>query len=203
MTAPVASRPPGRAGPRGTGRADGRRNRARLLAAAGEELQRGRPFTLAEVAERARLSTATAYRHFSSAEEVVEAYVGGFWDDMDARARDDRRRTTSPASVARGSTRCSSGAPRWSTCEAARASWPAAPRPTRGSADCSRSPNRGSRPSCARPGRTARPSSATCWPSGTRWPTRGRSSTSARSSAGRVPASSDNLCRTVRAAIRR
>jgi AcrR family transcriptional regulator len=87
MTVRVASPPPERAARGGTGRADSRRNRARLLAAAGEELQRGRQFTLADVAERARLSTATAYRHFSSAEEVVAAYVGGFWDDVDARAR--------------------------------------------------------------------------------------------------------------------
>lgn len=86
MTAPVASRPPEHADRGRAGRADGRRNRARLLAAVGEELQCGRRFTLAEVAERVGLSTATAYRHFSSAEEVVEAYVGGFWDDMDARA---------------------------------------------------------------------------------------------------------------------
>jgi AcrR family transcriptional regulator len=87
MTAPVASRPPRSPGREGAGRADGRRNRDRLLVAAGAELQRGRQFTLAQVARRAGLSTATAYRHFGSAEEVVEAYVGGFWDDMDARAR--------------------------------------------------------------------------------------------------------------------
>jgi AcrR family transcriptional regulator len=87
MAVVIGPRPPERAARAGPGRADSRRNRAQLLAAAGEELQRGQQFTLAEVAQRARLSTATAYRHFSSAEEVVEAYVGGFWDDVDARSR--------------------------------------------------------------------------------------------------------------------
>ena len=68
-------------------RADSRRNRTRLITAAGAELRRGRQFTLADVARRAGLSTATAYRHFGSAEEVVDAYVGGFWDDVDGRVR--------------------------------------------------------------------------------------------------------------------
>ena len=86
MTVPGATRPAERA-VREPGRADSRRNRARLVVAAGAELRLGRQFTLADVAERARLSTATAYRHFSSAEDVVEAYVGGFWDDVDLRAR--------------------------------------------------------------------------------------------------------------------
>ncbi len=55
--------------------------------ATGEELRSGRHFTLADVARRAGLSTATAYRHFRSAEEAVDSYVGGFWDDVDARVR--------------------------------------------------------------------------------------------------------------------
>jgi AcrR family transcriptional regulator len=81
-----AADPGSRAPARGS-RADSRRNRARLLTAAGAELRRGGQFTLADVARRAGLSTATAYRHFRSAEEVVDAYVGGFWDDVDARTR--------------------------------------------------------------------------------------------------------------------
>jgi AcrR family transcriptional regulator len=66
-------------------RADGRRNRQRLLAAASKLLRRNESFGLAEVAELAGLSTATVYRHFASAEDAIEALVGGFWDDVDQR----------------------------------------------------------------------------------------------------------------------
>ena len=66
-------------------RADGRENRRRLVEAAGKLLSRSEPFTLAEVAARAGLSTATAYRHFRSADDVTEAFVAGFWDQMDTR----------------------------------------------------------------------------------------------------------------------
>lgn len=66
-------------------RSDSRRNRERLVRATGELLARGDDFTLAEVAARAGLSTATAYRHFGSAEAATAAYVGGFWDELDAR----------------------------------------------------------------------------------------------------------------------
>ena len=66
-------------------RSDGRENRHRLAEAAGELLHRAEPFALADVATAAGLSTATAYRHFRSAEDATEAFVGGFWDDMDAR----------------------------------------------------------------------------------------------------------------------
>ena len=66
-------------------RADGRENRRRLVESAGELLRRSKPFKLADVAAGAGLSTATAYRHFRSADEVTEAFVGGFWDEMDAR----------------------------------------------------------------------------------------------------------------------
>lgn len=65
-------------------RADGRKNRERLVDATGELLGRGRPFTLAEVGAAAQLSTATAYRHFRSPEDATEAFVGRFWDEMDA-----------------------------------------------------------------------------------------------------------------------
>lgn len=67
-------------------RSDGFRNRQRLLGAAGELLARGEDFSLAEVAEAAQLSNATAYRHFRSAADVTDAYVGGFWDAVEARA---------------------------------------------------------------------------------------------------------------------
>ena len=66
-------------------RADGRHNRQRLLAATSKLLRRNEPFALAEVADVAGLSTATAYRHFASAEDAIEALVGGFWDDVDQR----------------------------------------------------------------------------------------------------------------------
>ena len=66
-------------------RADARRNRSRLLGAAGELLAADRPFTLADAARLAGVSTATAYRHFRSADDVVDAFVAGFWDDVEDR----------------------------------------------------------------------------------------------------------------------
>jgi AcrR family transcriptional regulator len=58
-------------------RIDSRDTRARLIAAAGELAQKtGLPPTrLADIAEAAGISTATAYRHFASAEEVALAHV--------------------------------------------------------------------------------------------------------------------------------
>jgi AcrR family transcriptional regulator len=58
-------------------RIDSRDTRARLIAAAGELAQgTGVPPTrLADIAEAAAISTATAYRHFASAEEVALAHV--------------------------------------------------------------------------------------------------------------------------------
>ena len=67
-------------------RADARRNRSRLLGAAGDLLAAGGPFTLADAAGLAGVSTATAYRHFRSADDVVDAFVAGFWDDVEDRA---------------------------------------------------------------------------------------------------------------------
>ena len=205
MAAPVASRPPRSARPAsGAGRADGRRNRARLLAAAGEELQRGQQFTLADVA-RARADSRPQRPTGTSApprrwSRPTSAGSGTTWTPaLSAIAADDF-----PALLPRVGRRRARMGPR--------PGLPAKPRrlpgPTRrgrprGSADCSRSSNRGSRPSCARPGRAARPSSATCWPSGTRWPTRGRFSTSARPSAGRQPGCRTTCAGRVRAAIRR
>lgn len=76
-------------------RADGRQNRRRLLAAAGDLLASGSPFTLADAAGSAAVSTATAYRHFRSADDLTNAFVAGFWDDADARAdADEHARTT-------------------------------------------------------------------------------------------------------------
>src|SRR5690242_14083835 len=78
LTAQARPRPPQR-------RADARVNRRRLLHATGALLSTGRAFTLAEVASEAGLATATAYRHFRSAEDAIGAFVAGFWDDFDAR----------------------------------------------------------------------------------------------------------------------
>jgi AcrR family transcriptional regulator len=59
-----------------TGRSDRRRNRDRLLDAAGD-LIRSDPesVTIVAVAEAAALSTATAYRHFPSVHDLGEAYL--------------------------------------------------------------------------------------------------------------------------------
>jgi AcrR family transcriptional regulator len=67
-------------------RTDGRRNQRRLLAAAGQLLSSGKQFSLADVASAAGLSTATAYRHFSSADDVTLAFGAGFFDEIESRA---------------------------------------------------------------------------------------------------------------------
>ena len=72
-------------------RADGRQNRRRLLDAAGRLLASVPAFTLAEAAASAGVSTATAYRHFRSADDLTDAFVGGFWDDVDERIAADER----------------------------------------------------------------------------------------------------------------
>jgi AcrR family transcriptional regulator len=66
-------------------RSDARRTRGRLLQAAGELLAAEAPFTLADVAAAAGVSTATAYRHFESADHVAFAFVAGFLDDVEER----------------------------------------------------------------------------------------------------------------------
>jgi AcrR family transcriptional regulator len=71
---------------RAAGRADARRNRRLLLDAIGELLAHGGPITLAGAAGLAGVSTATAYRHFRSADDLVDAFVAGFWDDVEDRA---------------------------------------------------------------------------------------------------------------------
>lgn len=66
-------------------RSDTRRTRARLLHAAGELLAAEASFTLSDVATAAGVSTATAYRHFESADHVAFAFVAGFLDDVEHR----------------------------------------------------------------------------------------------------------------------
>lgn len=66
-------------------RRDARRTRDRLLRAAGALLAAEADFTLADVAGRAGVSTATAYRHFTSAADIAQAYVAGFVEDLGER----------------------------------------------------------------------------------------------------------------------
>jgi AcrR family transcriptional regulator len=58
-------------------RSDGRRNRQHLLSAAGELLHERAPASIgmAMIAQRAQVSTATAYRHFSTVEALLNAYL--------------------------------------------------------------------------------------------------------------------------------
>ncbi len=55
-------------------RIDTQRNRSLLVSAAGRLFGAGGTATMAEVAAEAGISTATAYRHFASVEEVLAAY---------------------------------------------------------------------------------------------------------------------------------
>jgi AcrR family transcriptional regulator len=66
-------------------RRDGRRSRDVLLQAAGRLLATAEDFTLKDVAAAAGLSTATAYRHFRSAEDIAQAFIAGFLDDVEHR----------------------------------------------------------------------------------------------------------------------
>jgi AcrR family transcriptional regulator len=69
----------------GTLRSDSRRTRRRLLQAAGELLAAETSFTLRDVAAAAGVSTATAYRHFESADHVAFSFTAGFLDDFEQR----------------------------------------------------------------------------------------------------------------------
>jgi AcrR family transcriptional regulator len=69
----------------GQQRSDARRTRARLLHAAGELLAAETAFALGDVAAAAGVSTATAYRHFESADHVAFSFVAGFLDDVEHR----------------------------------------------------------------------------------------------------------------------
>lgn len=66
-------------------RSDGRRSREQLVQAAGSLLTEGHPFTLTDVAARAGVSVATAYRHFKGPTDVSDAFVAGFLDDVERR----------------------------------------------------------------------------------------------------------------------
>jgi AcrR family transcriptional regulator len=66
-------------------RRDTLRTRTRLLQAAGELLAAEATFTLSDVAAAAGVSTATAYRHFESADHVAFSFIAGFLDDVEQR----------------------------------------------------------------------------------------------------------------------
>jgi AcrR family transcriptional regulator len=64
-------------------RRDARRSREAILAAVGSLLaERGPGFTLTDAAQRAEVSTATAYRHFASADEAIAGYFGQLTADL-------------------------------------------------------------------------------------------------------------------------
>lgn len=64
-------------------RGDARLRRAALLAAVGELLaERGTGFSLAEAAELAGVSTATAYRNFADADSAVDAFCADLIADL-------------------------------------------------------------------------------------------------------------------------
>ncbi|MGF0313476.1 TetR/AcrR family transcriptional regulator [Rhodococcus sp. IEGM1428] len=63
-------------------RRDTIRNKRRLLAAASELIRDGSDLNMQNVADRADIAIATAYRHFSSAEALVNAYVLTIIDDL-------------------------------------------------------------------------------------------------------------------------
>src|SRR4051794_28211105 len=81
----VKSTWPSQHAPAGALRSDTRRTRTRLLQAAGELLAKQAAFTLSDVAEAAGVSTATAYRHFESADHVAFSFIAGFLDDVEQR----------------------------------------------------------------------------------------------------------------------
>ncbi|GAB7052512.1 TetR/AcrR family transcriptional regulator [Catenuloplanes indicus] len=64
-------------------RSDARLRRSALLTAVGELIaERGTEFPLAEAAERAGISTATAYRNFSDTGSAVDAYFADLMGDL-------------------------------------------------------------------------------------------------------------------------
>jgi len=70
-------------------RADVRRNRARLIAAARETFQRdGAGASLEGVARLAGVGIGTLYRHFPTRQDLLEALLAGAYDELAARARE-------------------------------------------------------------------------------------------------------------------
>jgi AcrR family transcriptional regulator len=68
-------------------RADARRNRERLLAAAGAVVaEQGADASLEEIARRAGVGSATLHRHFDSRQALLEAVFAGHVDEVCAAA---------------------------------------------------------------------------------------------------------------------
>jgi AcrR family transcriptional regulator len=81
-------------------RADARRNRARVLAAAEEAFAaEGLSVPLDEIARRARVGAGTVYRHFPSKEALFEAVVLERVDQLAAQARERLSWTGDPGEV--------------------------------------------------------------------------------------------------------
>lgn len=76
-------------GPARAMRADVRRNRARLIAAAREMFERdGAGASLEGVARLAGVGIGTLYRHFPARQDLLEAVLADVYDDLAARARE-------------------------------------------------------------------------------------------------------------------
>jgi AcrR family transcriptional regulator len=74
--------------PHGVSRADARRNRAKVLAAAVQAFNgQGLDVSLGEIARQAGVGTGTVYRHFPSKEILLEAVLVQHVDDLVAAAR--------------------------------------------------------------------------------------------------------------------
>ncbi|NED89986.1 TetR/AcrR family transcriptional regulator [Streptomyces sp. SID11233] len=74
--------------PPDTGRADARRNRAKVLAAAVQAFTvKGLDVSLSEIARQAGAGTGTVYRHFPSKENLLEAVLVQHVEDLVAAAR--------------------------------------------------------------------------------------------------------------------
>jgi AcrR family transcriptional regulator len=71
-------------------RVDTARTRQRLLEAAGMLLAGEAPFSLSDLARAAGVSTATAYRHFDSVDEVAFTFVASFIDHIEERSKSVR-----------------------------------------------------------------------------------------------------------------
>ncbi|MGO4535128.1 TetR/AcrR family transcriptional regulator [Leifsonia sp. 2MCAF36] len=70
-------------------RSDTRRNIARLMEAVGEEIEQNPGgVNMQSAAARAGISTATAYRYFSSVDELIAAYVIRIFDELRSFSHD-------------------------------------------------------------------------------------------------------------------
>jgi AcrR family transcriptional regulator len=84
--------------PSGASRADARRNRTKVLAAAVRAFaHQGPDVSLGEIARRAGVGTGTVYRHFPSKEILLEAVLVQHVDDLVAAARRWAARTAPTA----------------------------------------------------------------------------------------------------------